>query len=167
MKKNNKKIEVSFNSHQFNLEKDKLEKVCEQLNDALNMVTSITDGNVKVINVKEVSDYLNNQTNFKNARMSAEALNVAKDFEAIKQAEKLLNNEFIIYENNAYKANLSDLKEFHTSYLTEQATKQYEALNEACNILKTFHPVILQSINTNWSVDVIKLSNISNYLRAR
>jgi 5'(3')-deoxyribonucleotidase len=162
-----KRIEVSFDAHNHQLENTKLEKITNQLNEALKIVSSITDSTVKSINSKQVADYLNTQTRFKNANMSADALNVKDEYETIKEAEKLLNkSEFIIFDKTHFKVNTDALKEHYTVYLSEQATRQYNALNEACNVLKEYNPILLQTINTNWSINLQKLSNISNYLRS-
>ena len=75
---------IYFNDHLYGLEKTKLEKTANRLNDCVKLITKTTEGKVSKLDYKAFCNYLNTQTGFKNAKMSADALDLADVYSEVK-----------------------------------------------------------------------------------
>lgn len=158
---------INFNDHLYSLEKTKLEKTVNRLNDCVKLITKSTEGKVSKLDYKAFSNYLNAQTGFKNAKMSADALDLADVYSEVKAVSELKPGtiDFILKKDNRYSVDLKQLKISNSSYLSNEAEEIYNALDKACSILKKYNPMYLQTINNNWSVNLVRLSNINNYFK--
>lgn len=157
---------VYFDDHLYSLEKTKLEKTANRLNDCVKLIESATEGKVSKLDYKAFCNYLNARTGFKNAKMSADALDLTDVYSEVKAVSELKPGaiDFILKKDNIYSVDLKRLKISYSSFLSDEAEEIYNALDKACNILKKYNPMYLQTINNNWSVNAMRLSNINNYL---
>ena len=158
---------IHFNDHLYSVELNKLEKTVNRLNHCVKLITKSTEGRVSKLDYKAFCDYLNAQTGFKNAKMSADALDLADVYSEVKAVSEMkpASIEFIIKKDNRYSVDLRELKTFYSSYLSNEAEEIYNALDKACSILNKYNPMYLQTINNNWSVNLVRLSNINSYLK--
>lgn len=158
---------INFNDHLYGVEKNKLEKTVNRLNDCVKLIAKSTEGKVSKLDYKVFCNYLNAQTGFKNAKMSADALDLADVYLEVKSVSELKPGtiDFILKKDNRYSVDLKQLKISYSSYLSNEAEEVYNALDKACSILKKYNPMYLQTINNNWSVNLVRLSNINNYFK--
>ena len=157
---------IYFNDHLYGLEKTKLEKTANRLNDCVKLITKTTEGKVSKLDYKAFCNYLNTQTGFKNAKMSADALDLADVYSEVKAVSELKPGtiDFILKKDNRYSVDLNQLKISYSKFLSDEAEEIYNALDKACNILKKYNPMYLQTINNNWSVNAMRLSTINSFL---
>ena len=151
------KIKIAFDSHSFNLKVLETMKRANELNRAISTIKKITDGEINEIDMDKIDSYLNTKTGFKNAFMSADALGLKKEYEALIGINT--DSEYLT-KGKEYKLDESALKEAYTSYMKPETVEVYNKLEKGLMLLKELNPIIMQSINRNWEVDKRKLNNI-------
>ena len=146
--KSSKQVVLGFNESNFNGELAKLRKKAKQLTNSLELVKKITDGNVQVLRLRELNDYLNNATGFKNPMMSADALNVKSEY--IQITNSIPSSElpkFIELKGDTYLVEEDNLRESLTSYMNESYLKEYNTLLGLVSKLNNHSMHILGSIS--------------------
>jgi len=131
------KLIIEQNTHLIKLTQAEAEATVKQLNNALNTVKTITESNIKTLDIDALNSYLNACTGFKNAYLSSQALGIEDEYNQIIEASKIKDKTFIFFDNSKelFAVDANKIKEAFTSYLTENATEIYDTLLTVCKAL--------------------------------
>lgn len=141
-------IELEFHQIQFEKHlKDENLKV-DKLNNALKLIKLVTDSSVSTIDIDALNSFLNDTTGFRNAGMSASALNLDIEYQTIVDAAQI-TSEYISLENGKYIVDENSIREYHTVYLKDAETEVYNTLLKAYKILNNVDFRYYQCINKN------------------
>jgi hypothetical protein len=66
-------IQLQFNSIQFQKQLEIESQKVNELNNALELIKTITEGEIQTLDVNALNDFLNKKTGFRNAELSAKA----------------------------------------------------------------------------------------------
>ena len=80
-----KKVVLEFNESAFLAKKNEISNRTQQKNEAVEIIKRITKDAVKSLDVANLANYLNRQSGFQNAEMSAKAFNVVQDFDFVRK----------------------------------------------------------------------------------
>lgn len=162
-------VEVAFNQTAYEIDaqalKDNLNKLIKCL-DAIEVITSKRE----LISLEQIELLITSKAGYKNVLMCATLLGLEDELAYLQHNLDAIRLDVIEFKDNIptiKDSALQELKTLHTTYLKEELIKDYNILNDACNILnKLSNPIFTDCLNRNylgqWSVNILKLNN-SNF----
>ena len=153
-------IELQFNEMQFQKQLQIETAKANELNNALELIKTISDGEIATIDVNALNDFLNKRTGFRNAELSAEAYGYKVEYKIIENASQI-SSEWISFDAK-YFVEAEKLKEKFTDYLTENESKIYNVLNKVSKTMGATNYRFYQCVKKNGEVDKMSIRTINN-----
>lgn len=159
-----KKEILLFDEQGLNESVLRLNSMSDKLKKLYSALETLTGGEVQLITKTELDERLLKGSNYKNAELVAQLLNVSDEYKFYitnydKVDERLFDDNF-----NIKTSVLTELREKHTSYMTESATKHYRDMQKIADILNTkpsgFEQVI-QKNGLGYTINKGTLNNIT------
>ena len=153
-------IQLQFNSIQFQKQLEIESQKVNELNNALELIKTITEGEIQTLDVNALNDFLNKKTGFRNAELSAKAYGYEAEHKTI-EAASTINSEWINFDEK-YFVEAEKLKEFHTNYLSENEAKIYDVLTKVSKVMNGTDYRYYQCIKQNGEIDKMGIRAINN-----
>lgn len=168
--------EKHFNRRDFDREINTLDIRIQALNKMERLLQRLDE---KIETFEEYCNYLNNRTGFKNARMSAEALNELDTYLELERLDiakgSIAFNLLVKKGKSGYRLSeeaLSEIREKHTQYFNEKEENYLKSLEKAREILKNVPHQLTDALYYNrlegqFVVDVRKYNSLLSFVGSR
>jgi flagellar capping protein FliD len=150
-----------FDSHSASVKIGTLKKEAEQLKQVTELIQKVTDS----INIKtagQFSAWLNGKTNFQNARLSADALNLLDTYNTVTNLSNGigLNLEDVTVNYQLKQSVIDAVNESYSSFYTDEEIKE-KAIIEG--IISDFNKLSFDSrrkiiVNRSWEIQINPLN---------
>lgn len=144
-----KKEVLLFDEQGFNESVAKLNLMGEKVKKLYLALEVLTGGEVQLITKSELDERLLRGTNYKNADLLARLLNVDAEYRFYIENYTQVDERLFDENWNIKQMVLDELKEKHTSYMTESASKHYREMQKIADILNTKPTGFEQAIQKN------------------
>ena len=161
-----KKIQVAFQQAQFDSQLESLNTNLNKIKKCQDSIFKIT-GKGELTSLDEVEEFITTKTTFANVLLSANLLNVASEYQYLKDNLNGLNLDFIDFKDNVPFVKddaIERIKIANTIYLKDELIAEYELLVKAGEILnKLSNPTYINSLSRDYqgkySVNLLALNN--------
>ena len=163
------KVPVNFDDHTYNTKVKEMTNIALGLTDAVKLSKTITGGEVRTTNSKDLNNWLQIKTGFPNNQSNATLLNVGDEYKSFLGLETIYKGvDLSLFDEckNIYKPNanaLDTLKAESTLYLRDSKIETYKSLKRVTDILNKLSGNPIRYININYSGEAsINLSLLEN-----
>jgi hypothetical protein len=167
------KIELEFNSTNYQKELNRLIKIGKTMSQVQSYILEITKDEVSDFDLEILNEWVKNHYNFINVQQVMVMQNLEAKYNFVKQF--LLENDsnlltrFSLNNKGFYEPNtdaLSDLKEKYTTYVNDEMMSEYKALKEVQKALdkcdKSLLKRMLNSSAENVFIDFKRFAPLQN-----